>query len=138
MYSTSADVLEQLDHPVIEPILRYRKLTKLQSVYIEGLSKLVDKTGRVHTTFDQTAAVTGRISSLEPNLQNIPVRSEEGREIRKAFIAKEDWQLLDADYSQIELRGAGAYERRSRHEGRVYQGAGHPHAHGRRGKQRAV
>lgn len=104
VYSTSAEVLEQLDHPIIEPILRYRKLTKLQSVYIEGLSKLVDKTGRVHTTFDQTAAVTGRISSLEPNLQNIPVRSEEGREIRKAFIAKQDWLLLDADYSQIELR----------------------------------
>lgn len=104
VYSTSAEVLEQLDHPVIEPILRYRKLTKLQGVYIEGLSKLVDKTGRVHTTFDQTAAVTGRISSLEPNLQNIPVRSEEGREIRKAFIAKQDWLLLDADYSQIELR----------------------------------
>ena len=97
-------MLEQLDHPIIEPILRYRKLTKLESVYIEGLSKLVDATGRVHTTFDQTAAVTGRISSLEPNLQNIPVRSEEGREIRKAFIAKEDWLLLDADYSQIELR----------------------------------
>ena len=104
VWSTSADVLEALDHPVIEPILRYRKLTKLQSVYIEGLSKLVDKSGRVHTTFDQTAAVTGRISSLEPNLQNIPVRSEEGREIRKAFIAKKDWLLLDADYSQIELR----------------------------------
>ncbi len=104
VWSTSADVLEVIDHPVIEPILRYRKLTKLQSVYIEGLSKLVDDTGRVHTTFDQTAAVTGRISSLEPNLQNIPVRSEEGREIRKAFVAKEDWLLLDADYSQIELR----------------------------------
>jgi len=104
VWSTSADVLEQLDHPIIEPILRYRKLTKLDSVYIEGLSKLVDGTGRVHTTFDQTATVTGRISSLEPNLQNIPVRSEEGREIRKAFIAKEDWLLLDADYSQIELR----------------------------------
>ena len=103
-WSTSADVLEAIDHPVVEPILRYRKLTKLDSVYIEGLSKLVDDTGRVHTTFDQTAAVTGRISSLEPNLQNIPVRSEEGREIRKAFIAKEDWLLLDADYSQIELR----------------------------------
>ncbi len=102
--STSADVLEALDHPIIEPILRYRKLTKLVSVYIDGLSKLVDQTDRVHTTFDQTAAVTGRISSLEPNLQNIPVRSEEGREIRKAFIAKEDWLLLDADYSQIELR----------------------------------
>lgn len=103
-YSTSADVLETIDHPMIEPLLRYRKLTKLQSVYIDGLSKLVDSTGRVHTTFDQTAAVTGRISSVDPNLQNIPIRSEEGREIRKAFVAKADWLLLDADYSQIELR----------------------------------
>ena len=103
-FSTSADVLEAIDHPMIEPLLRYRKLTKLQSVYVEGLSKLVDASGRVHTTFDQTAAVTGRISSVDPNLQNIPIRSEEGREIRKAFVAKEDWLLLDADYSQIELR----------------------------------
>jgi len=103
-WSTSASVLEALDHPAIEPLLRYRKLTKLQNTYIEGLSKLVDATGRIHTTFDQTATVTGRISSVEPNLQNIPVRSEEGREIRRAFIAKEGCLLLDADYSQIELR----------------------------------
>ncbi len=105
-YSTDASVLEGLAelHPAIEPLLRYRKLSKLQSTYIEGLRKLTDKTGRVHTTFDQTAAVTGRISSLEPNLQNIPIRSEEGREIRKAFVAREGFLLLDADYSQIELR----------------------------------
>ncbi len=105
-YSTDASVLEGLGslHPAIEPLLRYRKLSKLQSTYIEGLRKLTDKTGRVHTTFDQTGAVTGRISSQEPNLQNIPIRSEEGREIRKAFVAREGYLLLDADYSQIELR----------------------------------
>ncbi len=102
--STSASVLEALDHPAIEPLLKYRKLSKLQNTYIEGLSRLVDATGRIHTTFDQTATVTGRISSVEPNLQNIPVRSEEGREIRRAFVAKEGCVLLDADYSQIELR----------------------------------
>ena len=105
-YSTDASVLEGLAeyHPAIEPLLRYRKLSKLQSTYIEGLARLTDKTDRVHTTFDQTATLTGRISSLEPNLQNIPVRSEEGREIRRAFVAKEGFLLLDADYSQIELR----------------------------------
>lgn len=105
-YSTSAEVLEGLSpyHPAIEPILRYRKLTKLQSTYIEGLTKLRGRDGRIHTTFDQTATVTGRISSLEPNLQNIPIRTEEGREIRRAFVAKEGYILLDADYSQIELR----------------------------------
>ncbi|NLV57871.1 MAG: DNA polymerase I [Clostridiales bacterium] len=105
-YSTDVTVLEGLAelHPAIEPLLRYRKLSKLQSTYIEGLRKLTDRTGRVHTTFDQTGAVTGRISSQEPNLQNIPIRSEEGREIRKAFVAREGYVLLDADYSQIELR----------------------------------
>lgn len=103
-WSTSADVLEAVDHPAMAPLLTYRKLTKLMGTYIEGLSKLVDATGRIHTTFDQTGTVTGRISSIDPNLQNIPVRSEEGREIRKAFIAKEGCVLLDADYSQIELR----------------------------------
>lgn len=105
-YSTSAEVLESLIpyHPAIEPLLRYRKMSKLQSTYIEGLQKLCGRDGRVHTTFDQTATVTGRISSLEPNLQNIPIRTEEGREIRRAFVAKEGCVLLDADYSQIELR----------------------------------
>lgn len=105
-YSTSAEVLENLIpyHPSIEPLLRYRKMAKLQSTYIDGLKKLRGKDGRVHTTFDQTATVTGRISSMEPNLQNIPIRTEEGREIRRAFVAGEGNILLDADYSQIELR----------------------------------
>lgn len=105
-YSTSAEVLEGLIpyHPAIEPLLRYRKMAKLQSTYVDGLRKLRGADGRVHTTFDQTATVTGRISSLEPNLQNIPIRTEEGREIRRAFVAGEGNILLDADYSQIELR----------------------------------
>ena len=106
-YSTSAEVLEGLrwEAPeVIEPLLRYRQLAKLNGTYVEGLLPLVDKQGRVHSTFDQTATATGRISSSEPNLQNIPVRTEEGREIRQAFLPKEGWILLDADYSQIELR----------------------------------
>ena len=106
-YSTSVEVLESLrfDAPeIIEPLLRYRQLTKLNSTYVEGLLRLVDGKGRVHSTFDQTATATGRISSSEPNLQNIPVRTEEGREIREAFLPREGWVLLDADYSQIELR----------------------------------
>ena len=106
-YSTSAEVLEGLrfDAPeLIEPLLRYRQLSKLNGTYVEGLLRLVDGGGRVHSTFDQTATATGRISSSEPNLQNIPVRTEEGREIRQAFLPREGWVLLDADYSQIELR----------------------------------
>ena len=105
-YSTAAEVLEGLApyHPMIEPLLRYRRMAKLQSTYVEGLTKLRSRDGRVHTTFDQTATVTGRISSMEPNLQNIPIRTEEGREIRRAFVAGEGNLLLDADYSQIELR----------------------------------
>jgi DNA polymerase-1 len=106
-YSTSAEVLEGLrfDAPeVIEPLLRYRQLAKLNGTYVEGLLPLVDGNGRVHSTFDQTATATGRLSSSEPNLQNIPVRTEEGKEIRQAFLPKAGWILLDADYSQIELR----------------------------------
>ena len=106
-YSTSVEVLEGLrfDAPeIIEPLLRYRQLSKLNSTYVEGLLRLVDARGRVHSTFDQTATATGRISSSEPNLQNIPVRTEEGKEIREAFLPREGWVLLDADYSQIELR----------------------------------
>ncbi len=106
-YSTSAEVLEGLRDiapEVIDPLLRYRQLTKLNSTYIEGLLRLTGPTGRVHSTFDQVATATGRISSSEPNLQNIPVRTAEGREIREAFLPREGWVLLDADYSQIELR----------------------------------
>ena len=105
-YSTTAEILEKLkcDHPIIPKILEYRTLTKLNSTYCEGLVKAADDDSRVRSTFNQTETRTGRISSLEPNLQNIPVRREEGRELRKFFIAKPGYVLLDADYSQIELR----------------------------------
>ncbi len=107
-YSTNAEILEELysEHPIIPLILRYRTVSKLYSTYIEGLKQLIDKkTGLVHTCFNQTLTQTGRLSSKEPNLQNIPVRDEEGKELRKLFIARgEDRVLIDADYSQIELR----------------------------------
>lgn len=106
-YSTSVDVLEKLrdDHPIINLILEYRHLTKLKSTYCDGLVPLISaQTHRIHSVFNQTSTVTGRISSTEPNLQNIPIRTELGREIRKMFIAKPGYVLVDADYSQIELR----------------------------------
>ncbi|MDO5325091.1 MAG: DNA polymerase I [Clostridia bacterium] len=105
-YSTDADTLEKLidQHPCIAPILKYRQVVKLNSTYIDALIRKMDATGRVHSYFDQTGTATGRISSSEPNLQNIPVRTEMGREIRKAFIVKPGCILADADYSQIELR----------------------------------
>lgn len=105
-YSTTAEILEKLrdEHPIIGLILEYRRLSKLKSTYCEGLLKAVRPDGRIHSTFNQTETRTGRISSLEPNLQNIPVRSEEGRELRRFFTAREGYLLLDADYSQIELR----------------------------------
>ena len=105
-YSTNAEILEDLKdvHPIISLILEYRSLTKLKSTYVEGLLKTVGPDGRIHTRFNQTETRTGRISSLEPNLQNIPVRQELGRELRKFFIADEEKILCDADYSQIELR----------------------------------
>ena len=105
-YSTSAEVLEELaaEHPVCAKILEYRKYSKLRSTYIDSLIQLRDDAGRVHTHFDQVGTATGRLSSSEPNLQNIPVRTELGREIRGAFIAKPGHVLVDADYSQIELR----------------------------------
>ena len=105
-YSTNAEVLEALaeHHPISAQILEYRKYAKLRSTYIDSLIALRDGEGRVHTHFDQVATATGRLSSTEPNLQNIPVRTELGREIRGAFIARSGWVLVDADYSQIELR----------------------------------
>ncbi len=106
-YSTSAEVLEDLRGiapEVIVPLLRYRQLVKLNGTYIEGMLPLVDGEGRIHSYFDQVATATGRISSSEPNLQNIPVRTAEGREIREAFLPRPGWVLVDADYSQIELR----------------------------------
>lgn len=105
-YSTAADVLEKLapDYPVVHDILEYRQLTKLNSTYAEGLYGFIRDDGRIHGTFNQTITATGRISSTEPNLQNIPVRMELGREIRKVFVPEEGYTFVDADYSQIELR----------------------------------
>lgn len=105
-YSTNAEVLEGLknDHIVVEYILEYRSLTKLKSTYCDGLIKVIADDGRIHTSFNQVETRTGRISSLEPNLQNIPIRTELGRELRKFFVADEGCVLVDADYSQIELR----------------------------------
>ncbi len=105
-YSTSAEVLEKLssEHPVIKLILQYRQLTKLKSTYADGLATYVEGDGRIHGTFNQTIAATGRLSSTEPNLQNIPIRMELGRKIRKVFIPEDGYLFLDADYSQIELR----------------------------------
>lgn len=105
-YSTAADVLDKLapDYPVVAKILEYRQLTKLKSTYADGLAGYIRADGRIHGTFNQTITATGRISSTEPNLQNIPIRMELGREIRKVFVPKEGCVFLDADYSQIELR----------------------------------
>ena len=106
-YSTDVDVLEKLksEHPIIEKILEYRSLTKLNSTYVEGLKPYINKvTGRIHSYFHQTITATGRISSTEPNLQNIPTRIELGKRLRKAFVPKEGYVFIDADYSQIELR----------------------------------
>lgn len=105
-YSTSASVLEKLepDYPFVSKILEYRQLTKLKSTYADGLAVYIGEDNRIHGKFNQTITATGRISSTEPNLQNIPVRMPLGREIRKVFIPKEGCVFIDADYSQIELR----------------------------------
>ncbi|MBN1966229.1 MAG: DNA polymerase I, partial [Anaerolineae bacterium] len=106
-FSTAADVLEELEHahPIVPLILEYRELSKLKGTYVDALPELVNpETGRLHTSFNQTGTVTGRISSDNPNLQNIPVRTEQGRQIRKAFVAPADHVLLAVDYSQVELR----------------------------------
>ncbi len=105
-YSTAADVLEKLsvDYPIVKDILEYRGLTKLKSTYADGLATYIGDDNRIHTNFNQTITATGRISSTEPNLQNIPMRMELGRRIRKVFVPKEGYEFMDADYSQIELR----------------------------------
>jgi DNA polymerase-1 len=105
--STAADVLEGLAdaHPIAAKVLEYRQLTKLKGTYVDALPELIDgETGRIHTTFNQTGAATGRLASSNPNLQNIPVKTGLGREIRAAFVPREGWKLIVADYSQIELR----------------------------------
>ncbi len=105
-YSTNAEVLESLrfEHPIIELILQYRTLSKLKSTYCDGMLKVIADDNRIHSKFNQVETRTGRISSLDPNLQNIPVKTQLGKELRKFFIAKEGYTLVDADYSQIELR----------------------------------
>ena len=105
-YSTAADVLDRLapDYPIVADILEYRQLTKLKSTYADGLVNYIAEDGRIHTSFNQTITATGRLSSTEPNLQNIPMRIELGRLIRKAFLPKTGFVFVDADYSQIELR----------------------------------
>lgn len=105
-YNTSAEILEQLDssYQIVPLVLRYRFITKLNATYIDGLRKLLDKNGTVHTEFRQTLTTTGRLSSVEPNLQNIPVREEDGKILRSLFLAREGFTLVSADYSQIELR----------------------------------
>lgn len=106
-YSTNAEVLEQLKdkHPIIEKVIYYRQITKLNSTYVEGLKNVIDSDGAIHSSFNQTVTTTGRLSSTEPNLQNIPIKYEMGREIRKVFIPKEKGDIiLSCDYSQIELR----------------------------------
>lgn len=105
-YSTAADVLEKLavDHPVVADILEYRKLSKLKSTYADGLANFIDETGKIHTTFHQTITATGRLSSTDPNLQNIPIRIELGKMIRKVFHPQKGNLFVDSDYSQIELR----------------------------------
>ena len=105
-YSTNADVLEKLrdKHPIVEAVLDYRQLAKLKSTYVDGLTKVIAADGRIHTSFQNTVTATGRLSATEPNLQNIPVRTELGAELRKMFVAPAGRVLVDADYSQIELR----------------------------------
>ncbi len=105
-YSTAADVLEKLapEYPIVSDILEYRGLAKLKSTYADGLAAYIDESSRIHSTFNQTITATGRISSTEPNLQNIPMRMELGRRIRKVFIPMDGYLFMDADYSQIELR----------------------------------
>ena len=105
-YSTSAEVLEKLavDYPIVSDILEYRQLTKLKSTYADGLANYIDETGKIHTTFNQTITATGRLSSTEPNLQNIPIRIELGKMIRKVFHPAKGNLFVDSDYSQIELR----------------------------------
>lgn len=104
--STDIEVLEKLrgEHPIIDSLIQYRSLTKLKSTYVDGLSKMIGPGGRIRTSFNMTATATGRLSSTEPNLQNIPIRQERGASIRRMFVAPEGWKLIDADYSQIELR----------------------------------
>ena len=131
--SHAADVLEALagEHDIARKVLDYRQLTKLKGTYVDALPELIDpRDHRVHTTFNPIGAATGRLSSSNPNLQNIPVRTSLGREIRAAFIPRESWRMLVADYSQIELRLLAHMSRDPVLDGRVPAWRGHPYPHG--------
>ena len=127
--STDADSLQKMaeDHPIVADLLRYREVEKLRNTYADALPPLVRYDGRVHATFKQTDTTTGRISSSDPNLQNIPVRTVDGREFRRAFVADDGSGLLTADYSQIELRVLAAPRRGPRAHRRVRSRRRHPH-----------
>ena len=122
-------MLEKLapEYPVVRKVLDYRQVAKLKSTYADGLGAFIREDGRIHGTFNQTITATGRISSTEPNLQNIPVRMELGREIRKLFVPREGCVLVDADYSQIELR---VLAHMSNDKNLIPAGGGHPRDHG--------
>ncbi len=139
-YATGADVLEDLatEHHLPALVLDWRQLAKLKSTYTDALQDHINKeTGRVHTSYSITGAVTGRLSSTDPNLQNIPIRSEEGRRIREAFVAPKGKVLVSLDYSQIELQDSGAYGGYPVAAGGFPPGSGHPCRHGERDVQRA-
>ena len=105
-YATGVEILSQIgpEHEIAQEVLNWRELTKLKSTYADSLEKLIQDDGRIHTTYSQAVAATGRLSSNDPNLQNIPIRTELGREIRKAFTATDGYRMASLDYSQIELR----------------------------------
>ena len=141
-WSTTATLLEELaeesSHPLPKKVLEWRQLSKLKSTYTDALQEAIDaETGRVHTSYALAATTTGRLSSSDPNLQNIPIRTEEGRKIRAAFVAAPGHKLVSADYSQIELRAAGPHRRHPAIEARLCGGAGHPRDHRLRDVRRA-
>ena len=139
-YSTNADILEKLrgEYAIVDDVLKWRQYSKLKSTYVDGLLKAVGEDGRIHTVFKQTETRTGRISSTEPNLQNIPVRTELGRNMRKFFVAREGCVLLDADYSQIELRLLANLSGDRQMRGGVPQRGRHPRSHSSAGVRDAA
>ena len=139
-YSTSAEVLEKLapEHPIVADILEYRQLAKLKSTYADGLAVYIGEDGRIHTTFQQTITATGRLSSVEPNLQNIPIRMELGRRIRKVFIPKEGCGPGGRGLLPDRAAGAGPYVGRREPDPGLPGGAGYPQAYGLPGVSRAL